>query len=277
MGVLSSDGAPISFNRKAVNMSSITQVLDSNGNPLSTLDQKGDLTLTGDITIGTTSTPGIPASGSVTLYSDGTKLNMVDSTGAQTQVSSGGTNTSFPNISVTGNALGIPTPANIGYVAWTADPATVTGGQLATNGTVYLASVYIPVATTLTKLSWGTGTTGITATSGQNFVGLYNSAGTRLASVNVDTHATATAGLFTETISVAVTPGHYWVGFVFNCSTAPSPYRNNFVNGTLVNGSVVSAGNLRYATNGTSQTSLPTSITPSSNTASQSTYFAMVA
>jgi len=179
------------------------------------------------------------------------------------------------NLSVAGNALGIIKPSNHGLVAWTFDPANVSTGKAGTAGTVYLAAVQVNQAMTATKILWGINTQGATITSGQNFVGLYNSAGSRLATVGVDARVTTT-GMFTETISVAVTPGLYWVAFVFNATTMPQVYRGQDLNATLMNAGISSNALLRYATNGTSQTSLPSSITPSSNASAQFAYWAAI-
>lgn len=164
-----------------------------------------------------------------------------------------------------------------GLLGSTADPALVSSGKLAVNGTVYLARLYVRKAATATKLYWGVNTAGVTATAGQNFVGLYDSTGTRLASVGVDARVTTT-GVFTETISAAVTPGYYYVAFVFNASTAPQPYRTpGDLSASLANLNIGSASRYRFATNGTGQTSLPSSLTLGSNSASQAAYWAALA
>lgn len=197
-------------------------------------------------------------------------------TSSPTAVASPGfTATGSGHLQTPGHAFGVPLPRDFGLVAWAFDPgATLSSKIVGTAGTIYLAALYIPTATTLTKLMWGIGTAGATPTAGQNFVGLYSSAGTRLASVGVDARVTTT-GTFTETISVAVTPGMYWVAWVFNASTLPSLYRGQDTNATAaVLGQ--SGASARFATNATSQTSLPSTITPASNTVAQYTYWAAV-
>jgi hypothetical protein len=173
----------------------------------------------------------------------------------------------------TGQALGVAIPrAHANAIAWSFDPVSASTGQAGTAGTLYLASVYVNRTVTATKLSWGINTAGSGATAGQNFVGLYSSAGTQLASVGVDARVTTT-GAFSETISAALTPGQYWVAFLFNASAMPQIYRAGFLNGGLVNFNL-SASTYRFATNGTSLTALPGSITPSSNSAAMYTYWA---
>jgi hypothetical protein len=110
--------------------------------------------------------------------------------------------------------------------------------------------------------------------AGQNFVGLYDSSGNRLVSVGVDARVAST-GLFTETASQALTPGYYWFGMLFNATTAPSVYRSQSLNGTLVNTNLA-VSQARWVTNGTGLTALPASITPASNSISQATLYAAI-
>jgi hypothetical protein len=206
------------------------------------------------------------------------RFNVDEATGPKatpTFVYGNGVGTNQNSLDVPAHAIGIPQPRENGAIAWTYDPASVRSDKLLTNGTLYLASVYVPRSVTATKLMWGINTVGVTATAGQNFVGLYSSAGTRLASVGVDARIT-TQGLFTETISAALTPGQYWVAVLVNAATAPKLYCGSDLNGTLLNFNTAGA-TLRFATNGTGLTALPASITPSSNTAVQACLWAALA
>lgn len=180
------------------------------------------------------------------------------------------------NLSVVQHALGIPRPQETGsLIAWTFDPANVSAGKAGTAGTLYLTALYVAKSASATKLLWGINTVGATVTSGENFVGLYNSSGTLLASVGVDARVTTT-GLFTETISASVTPGLYWVGFMFNATTMPQVYRGQDLNATLMNSSATAA-TMRFCTNGTGlTTALPSTITPSSNASAQFSYWAAI-
>jgi hypothetical protein len=175
--------------------------------------------------------------------------------------------TRLVNLNVTQNALGLATPANHGLIAWTYEPAACVSSSLLTNGTVYLSAVFVNKAASVTKIYWHVGAAGNTPISNQNKVGLYNSSGTLLQSTVVDSDVSST-GLKTTTItSQAVTVGaFYWVGFVFNASTAPTLARAGGLTGAGDLSSVgLSAAALRFATNGTSQTTLPSSVTPGSN------------
>jgi len=69
-----------------------------------------------------------------------------------------------------------------------------------------------------------------------------------------------------------VDAGFYWIGFLFNASTMPQIYRAQDLNATLMNLGLTTSL-LQFATNGTGLTTLPSSITPASNTAAQFSYF----
>lgn len=173
-------------------------------------------------------------------------------------------------------ALGIAQPREHSLVAWTFDPAHVSSGKAGIAGTVYLAAVYVPQAVSVTKIYWGNNTAGAGATASQNFVGLYNAAGTLLASAGVDASVTATGPVTTTIASTALTPGLYWVAFVFNATTMPQIYRGQDLNATLMNVGINTAASYRFATNGTLQTTLPASITPSANAVAQFCYWAAI-
>lgn len=166
-------------------------------------------------------------------------------------------------------AMGQVQPVNQGVAGWTYDPALALNSSLLTNGTVYLSKVHISEDVTATKLYWWVATAGVTPTAGQNEVGLYSSAGVKLASANVDGDVSST-GLKTTTITGQnLTAGSfYWVAMVFNAATAPAVSRatGNAGLATAVNLGLT-ASTYRFATNGTGATALASSITPGSNTA----------
>ncbi|WP_217553173.1 glycoside hydrolase family 55 protein [Streptomyces sp. GbtcB6] len=182
--------------------------------------------------------------------------------------------TDSDSLDVPQHAIGIPHPREHGLIAWTDDPNRVSSGKAGTAQRLYLAALYVPRPVTATRLVWGINTAGASPVTGQNFVGLYDSAGTRLASVGVDARMTAT-GPFTETIDADLTPGLYWVGFLFNASTMPAVYRCGDLNATLLNVNLAGTpARLRYATNGSGLSALPDTISPAGNTAAQYSYWA---
>lgn len=220
-------------------------------------------------------TAGLNNDGTTTVFR---RFNVDEATGSKTSptfVYGQGVGTETSSLSVPGHALGIAQPPEHALIAWTHDPANVASGKAGTAGTVYLAAVYVPRTATATKIYWGNNTVGASATAGQNFVGLYSSTGTLLASTGVDAGVT-TLGLITTTISsTALTPGLYWVAFLFNATTMPAVYRAGDLNATLLNAGVTGTpALLRFATNGTGRTTLASSITPGSNTAAQFSYWA---
>lgn len=162
-----------------------------------------------------------------------------------------------------------PWPNDQNLISWAYDPALAHNASLLTNGTIYLSAVQIRRAATIRNVLWWITTSGATPTSSQNFVGIYDSGGTRLATVNVDA-SVAGADLITTALTTAITlyPGQYWVGMVFNAATAPSLARATGQSGapSAVNAGLPTA-KLRFCTNATSQTSLPSTITLASNSA----------
>lgn len=163
-----------------------------------------------------------------------------------------------------GEALGAPTPGDHGLAAWSYDPAHAVNSSVLTAGTLYLVALYIPVAVVATKLYFHVAVVASTVTSGQNFVGLYDAAGARLATAGVDGDITSTG---VKAITVAPRPlvagETVYGGFVFNATTPPAFSRTTGLAGAaaLVNVGL-SAASYRFATNGTGQTSLPASVTP---------------
>jgi hypothetical protein len=174
------------------------------------------------------------------------------------------------------HGLGIAQPREHSLVAWVFDPAHISSGKAGVAGTIYLAAVWVNRATSVTKIFWGINSAGSGYTGGQNFVGLFDSTGALLQSAGVDSSSGVTGLITTAITSQAVTPGLYWVGFLFNASAMPQIYRGQDLNATLMNAGILTAASLRFAVNGTSQTSL-TSRTPSSNSAAQFCYWAAIA
>jgi hypothetical protein len=160
-----------------------------------------------------------------------------------------------------------PQPADHGLIAWSADPSLAGSTSAAVSGTLYLAAVWIRSAATISRLWWIHTTAGSGATAGQNWAGLYDSAGTRLSSVGIDSEATTNgvrSPLLTNPTQVAA--GRYWVALLFNAATPPILARTAGASASA-NNMGLSATTLRYAVNGTAQTSLPAAITPANNTA----------
>lgn len=198
--------------------------------------------------------------------------NIIERVGTQSSYSTtySGLQASRGGLDMVGTALGVPTARDMGLIAWSFDPALFTGssGDTAfTNGTQYLTAVYVPRVQAATKIYWGINTAATTPTSGQNWLTLYNAAGTLLASLDITASMTST-GLITSTISsTSLTPGLYWVGVIQNAATPARLYRGSSVNNASMLNIGTTAATKRVAANGTGITTTPpASITPGSNT-----------
>ncbi|EFL29402.1 collagen triple helix repeat domain protein [Streptomyces himastatinicus ATCC 53653] len=171
------------------------------------------------------------------------------------------------SLAVTGHALGQDTPAAHGVAAWCYDPALAVNSTQLANGTLYLVRVNVAANVNVTKIYWWVANVGFSPVSGQNQVGLYDSAGALLAAANVDA-AISSATLKATTIAAqALTAGEfYWVGMVFNAAGAPTLTRGSGWTGVDAAANLgLTAATYRFATNGTGRTALPSSITPGSN------------
>lgn len=162
-------------------------------------------------------------------------------------------------------ASGASRPAAQSLLAWNFDSEVASGTFLHVSGTLYLHKIYVPVATTITNVLLAVTTAGGTLTAAQNLVGLYDSAGNRIA-VSVDQSAAwASTGSKTcaLTAPVAVAAGTYFVG-VLSVGTTPitaatSPaFRSAYEAG-------VSGATLRHGANATGQTAMPATVTLASN------------
>lgn len=173
------------------------------------------------------------------------------------------------------NINGVPVPGNVyapsdaGLIAWTYDIGIApTNTSTTINGTVYLGQIVLRYPTTISNIVVDIATAATGVTANQNFLGLYDSSGVRQA---VTAAGAIDAGLATTgALTGAVTPfaapaGKYWIAFVFNATGAPQVARSTSFSAPNYN---LTASTFRYATNGTSQTSLPASITPASNSTS---------
>lgn len=172
-----------------------------------------------------------------------------------------------------------PVPGNIdlpqdhGLAAWSFDPATATATSTMTNGTQFLASIYIRQPVTVTKIWHIVTTAATTPTSGQSQVGIFNSSGTLLVSANIaDADITSNGPRSTTIASTTLAPGRYWVAFLCNAATAVQLAR---AGGQSAAGNSINQLNsqLRFAVNGTAKTALDASITPSSNSVTGSVAF----
>jgi hypothetical protein len=156
-------------------------------------------------------------------------------------------------------------PQDMNMKAWTQDPAGCgSTGSASTSGVMYLSRVILRSAATISNLYYTVATAGVTLTAGQNWCGLYNSTGTKLAEGPDQTTPMTSLG----TKTVAITPqnlaaGSYYIALLTNGTTPPQFMRGNGASGSALNvGLTVSTG--RFLDYGTGQTTLPATATLSS-------------
>ena len=188
----------------------------------------------------------------------------------------------YPNPSLAAGSVGLTqlapavlldlpgySPSDVGWLAWNYDPAGVVNNSTIPTGGVQLIGVQVRAAVSCTNVIVVVNTGGSVLTSGQNFAGLYNSAGTLIGTSADQTTAWASTGLMTMALTggpFALPAGLYWVSLLSNGTTSPAFGRNvNNVAG-LVNGTNAAATS-RYGSILSGQHSLPGSITPASITA----------
>lgn len=171
-------------------------------------------------------------------------------------------------LAVSGSCAGIWGPSDNALLAATGDPDQASGLNLLTGGTIYLARMAIAAACTPTKLYWYVTTGATSPTASQCWAGVLSSAGALLGS-SVDIAATsASSGLKTTTVAPgALTAGSFvWGAIVCAAGVLPTLAGAPATALTTLSNVGSPTASLRYATNGTAQTTL-TSRTPASNAA----------
>lgn len=221
----------------------------------------------------TTNSPqyGLRLSGAATVLVDNAILHAattgLSDDGTNTLVHVGAVVTATGDTTATNRTLVSPVadptflPADHGLITWTHDPATLRSASNATtSGTVYLCKVKIMGRATVSKISVGIETAGSGLTSGQSYVGLYDSSGNRLA-VSADQSGNWTAaGMKTIalTASQALAPGNYYVA-ILSVGTTPPQFSMGAGGAANINVGLASGAG-RFLTGPASQTSLPATI-----------------
>lgn len=150
-------------------------------------------------------------------------------------------------------------PQDHGWKAWTQDPAAAQGGATSVTQTIYFVKVPLRAAGTVSNIYVTVTTAGSGLTAGQNLVGLYTSAGTKLVESADQSTPFGSIGLKTIPISPqSLSAGFYWVAIMSN-GTTPA----NFMRGNSQSSSALNFTELRFV-NTTGNTSLPASFTPGS-------------
>lgn len=171
-------------------------------------------------------------------------------------------------------ASGQITPALQNLIGWSYDVAMAAASSTPTNGTLYVTRLRIDRVATVSNLLLICTGAAVTPTAGQNAVGLFNAAGTLIASASLDAAFAASGPVVAPCTPVAVSPGTYYVGFFTNAVTPATLARGSGVSGSATGTNIgVSGANLRFATGPTGLTAIPGSITPASLVTSGSVSF----
>ncbi|WP_460071067.1 hypothetical protein [Streptomyces sp. YKOK-I1] len=169
-------------------------------------------------------------------------------------------------------------PADQLLVAWGYDSEHASSTNILASGTVYLHKLWIAAGSTVSNLGWTITTAGSTLTAGQSLMGLYSAAGTRLA-VTADQASSWTSTGFklpALTAPLSITTSAYYYVAILSVGTTPPTGASSPGLQTTFNANTTGA-NLRHAIGATGQTSLPSSITMSSNTSTGVSTWAVAA
>lgn len=156
-------------------------------------------------------------------------------------------------------------PADFGLKGWAYDPALITGGTIAVNGGLYMTRIPVRKGYNSVAVWWTVTTAGVTPTAGQNVVGIYDTDGDLLNSVNVDAQISST-GQKRSVLAAPLLPSYVDVAWVFNAATPPTLGRGGSFE-TAPNPNL-SGASLRFAKNGAGLTALPASLNMANKTTS---------
>lgn len=173
-------------------------------------------------------------------------------------------------------AIAYLAPSDASVLAWNFDLRFANGQSTATAGTLFMARLEVLSAITATNLILAVQTAGSSLTASQNFAGLYNSAGTRLAQT-ADQSGTWTSTDIKEmalTSPVALTAGTYYIGILANGTTPPQFVRTIDSSGlTSFANRGTTVATARWSIDGTGLTALPASVTMGSRTFNAQCYW----
>lgn len=207
---------------------------------------------------------------------DGTLLTRNDLYGYTPATTTSGTGPSAGGVVDIGAAYAADTPGRHSLIEWNYDPIASgsAAGQAATSGTRYLMKITPQVGGLVSNIVMTVGTTAPgTLTAAQNLVAIYDSTGARIAITGDQTTAWATSGIKTMALVTPVTlqaGKDYYVAIISVASSGTGAVfvRNSSGAVTTPNIGFASTSVYRFATNGTSVTDLPTSLTLASNSGS---------
>ncbi len=168
----------------------------------------------------------------------------------------------------------------LGFLSTNLEPALCTSSTILVSGTVYMQRLDLVSPATISNGILNVFVAGITLTAGQNWIGLYDAAGTRVALTADQTTAFGSVGLkdIAFTAPYVAAAGAYYLAVLSNGTTPPQLLRgvaSGAVTGTINRG--LTASNARWTTGPTAQTTLPASITMASRTTSGIAHWSAIA
>lgn len=153
-------------------------------------------------------------------------------------------------------------PGERGFKSWTMQPeATQSVGTIAVSGAMRLQRHKIRVASTITNLHMGVLVAGSGLTAGQNFMGIYDTAGNLIAQTGDQSTNWTTVGMRTSPLTspINLPAGDFYVGFLANGTTPPTFARGHDNSSSFINGLTTSGQHL-YISNGAGLTALPATV-----------------
>lgn len=158
-------------------------------------------------------------------------------------------------------------PQDHALTHWTFSPATNMVGSTITSGTVSMSKLWVRQPVTISVVGVGITAIGAALVAGQNFLGLYDSAGNRLGQTADQTASWGTTGYKQAALTapVPLTAGYYYVATLTNAGTSPSFARGSALTASIANANLTATDGA-YTTGPAGQTTLPVSITMASRT-----------
>jgi hypothetical protein len=153
-------------------------------------------------------------------------------------------------------------PSERGFKSWTMQPETTQSlGTIAVSGAMRLQRHKLRVASTITNLHMGVLVVGSGLTAGQNFMGIYDTAGNLLAQTADQSTNWTTVGMRTSPLTAPINlpAGDFYVGFLANGTTPPTFARGHDNSSSFINGLTPSGQHL-YISNGAGLTALPATV-----------------
>jgi hypothetical protein len=172
-------------------------------------------------------------------------------------------------------AYAFDAPSRHGWVEWNypVDTIGASGGVAIVAGTIYGLRVDVQAGTQVSKIVVASGVIASALTSGQCQASVISSAGAELGRNSDISALFGSTGIVEITLAAPFTPTAgttVAVLLLFNGSTPPQLLRSSATGTTLPNGGLTATSPRRYFTAGTSQTSIPSSVTMSGTSATGS-------